>query len=522
MKSFIHRHGDSINGVLSGFDRLVLRGTLRTMSHRDGMILYLSRVGVLLKEFGKHVESLSQRLKQSTQAVAKALGQKVQYLPSSQVSKEEVAKRIADERGITEGPVCILSCVEVCRSYEIYRDRETKRIRLEPRWRKCLFYYHYSIHPIFGFINARIQTWVPFPIQVCVNGREWLSRQMDAQAMSYVRRDNCFPWLDDPQHAQELLDEQLRVSWPELLDGIARQLNPIHAEMFERFPISYYWSVYQSEWATDILFRDADTLAKLYPKLVQHGIASFASPDVMRFLGKKTPNTGKVHPAFKGEIVSSLKARPEGVRINHSVNGNSIKLYDKQGSVLRAETTINNPRDFRVYRRKEGQTQGPRSWQKMRKGIADLHRRAQVSRAANERYIEALATVSDDTSLAELTKNLCRPTKWKGKRVRPLRPWSPEDGALLEAVNRGEFNINGFRNRDLRRLLFAQRTDSPQEQRRRSRTVTRYLRLLRAHGLIRKLPGTHRYVLTLQGYRAITALLCARNASVTQLTKEVA
>lgn len=212
MNEFIRKHGSSINGVLSGFDRLVFRGLLRTLSHVQGMQLYLSRAGVLLKEFGEHVQGLSERLKQATEETAQAMGCGVRYLASPKTDKESVAREVAKERGITEGPVCILSTVEVCRSYELHRNREMKRLEVNGCWRKCLFYYHYWIHPEFGFMNARIQTWMPFPIQVCLNGREWLCRKLDVSGIGYVRRENSLIWVEDAGRAQQLLDEQLRAS----------------------------------------------------------------------------------------------------------------------------------------------------------------------------------------------------------------------------------------------------------------------------------------------------------------------
>lgn len=522
MNCFIRKYAESINGVLHGFDRLVFRGTLRTMSHLQGMKLYLSRAGVLLKDFGDHVEKLSNRIKQATEATALAMGRKVEYLDSPQINKEAVAREIATKHGITDGPICILSVVEVCRSYELHRNAQTKRLELEVRWRKCLFYYHYWIHSEFGFMNARIQTWIPFPIQICINGREWLCRRLDAANLGYLRRENCVVCVEDVAAAQRILDEQLRVSWPKLLDGIAQRLNPVHGELFPLFPISYYWSTYQSEWASDVLFRSPDALARLYPRLVHHGITHFGSPDAMRFLGRKSPTQGRVHGRFVGEVVTSLKHRPEGVRIKHSVNDNTIKMYDKQGSVLRVETTLNNNRDLKVYRRKEGQRSGPQSWQRLRKGIADLRRRAQLSQTANQRYLDALAAANTSVTLGELTKDLCQPVHSQGKRIRALRPWDPQELDLLRHISRGEFLITGLRNRDLVPLVFPQLTDSPKDHQRACAAISYRLRVLRAHGLIAKIPHTHRYLVTTKGREAITAILAAYKATVAQLTDNAA
>jgi hypothetical protein len=170
-----------------------------------------------------------------------------------------------------------------------------------------------------------------------------------------------------------------------------------------------------------------------------------------------------------------------------------------------------------VYRPKEGDPNGPRTWRVMRRGIADLHRRAEVSRKAAERYLDALATVDDDTTLSELIHRVTQPTQWHGRRVRALRPFT-DDRALLEAVSRGEFTVNGVRNRDLQRLLFPAPPPTLSEARRRSARVSRQLRLLRAHGLLRKIPGTHRYHVTTAARTTITAILTALRATIRQLT----
>jgi hypothetical protein len=416
----------------------------------------------------------------------------------------------------------VLTAVEPCWSFEIVRDRASKRIEAEPRYRKCLHLYHYQIHPRFGFMSARIQTWLPFRIQICVNGREWLARSMNAAGLRYAQRDNCFTWLEHPERAQQLMDRQVRSDWPVLLNDIARSLNPLHETMFAAFPMQYYWSTYQSEWATDIMFRNRATLAHLYPRLVQHGLTTFLSPDVMRFLGRKAPPHGNLPPRLEAEVVSDVKRRAEGVRIKHRVGENSVKMYDKQGSVLRVETTINDVEDFKTFRAPENRPDAAPSWQRMRKGVADLHRRADVSQAANDRYLQALASVEDTTSLGELAARLCRPVHYQGRRVRAINPYAPDDAALLAAISRGEFTLNGLRNRDIRALLFPKPAHSQAEQNRQAAMVARKLHLLRAHRLIRKVAHTHRYQLTKAGRIAVTALITARNASTQELTRMAA
>lgn len=513
---FIARFGDRIIGVLSGFDRLVFRGTLRQIAFATGMMGFLWKRRILLKDFGSFAEAMTEQLKQASLQEARRLHRPIEYLQSGGTNKEAIALEIAERDHVRQGLIGVLTAVEPCLTYEIYRNRDLKKLQLVPRTRKCLFLYHYFVDPVFGFMNARIQTWFPFSIQICLNGREWLSRQMDRAGLHYRRRSNCFPWIEDVPAAQTLMDEQLQTAWPQALNRIARQLNPDHSRMFKQTPLSYYWSAYQSEWATDLLFQNSAAVAEIYPWLVHHGITTFSSPDVMRFLGQRP------HWNFQGEVVSSFKDRTEGVRLKHWVGKNSVKLYDKEGSLLRVETTIHDRRGFKVFRPAEGDPDGPKTWRHLRAGIADLHRRAEVSHAANDRYLDALSSVTTSQPLGELIARLCRPTKHSGTRVRGLHPWDAADVALLRAVHRGEFAIQGVRNRDLQSILYTTAPATDAERRRRSARIGRLLRLLRAHGLIKKVARTHRYLVTEHGRDAISAILTAHDVSLQQLQQSAA
>lgn len=518
MNRFIQRHAASVRGVLHGFDRIRFRGTKRLLAHTGGMCNFLWQQRVLLKNFKAYVLEVTDRIRRTTEQLADAARRPRLYLASSSTKKEDVARQVAERDGIREGLICVLSSVEPCWSYEIHRNRQTRELELQGGWRKCLHYYHYLMHPLLGFMHVRLQTWFPLMVHICVNGREWLARQMDAVGIGYVRRDNCFAEIENVSAAQALMEGQLRSDWATLLDGLVRQVHPADVEIFRDTPVDYYWSVDQSEWASDVMFRSATVLGSLYPRLIRHGMEHLGSLEVMRFLGHKVPAHNGIYGTFKGEVVSDLKERPEGLRIKHRVKGNSIKMYDKQGSVLRVETTINDARDMKVYRPKEGDPKGPKRWRYLRKGIADLHRRAQVSQAANHSYLEAMAAVEEQScTLGTLAEAVCRPVRWKKQRVRSLNPLSSDDAGLLAAVNRGEFILNGFRNRDLRRLLYEASDVNPSDARRQSAAVTRKLRLLRAHGLIRKVSGTHRYKVRSRGRTAITAFLAARAANPSNL-----
>jgi hypothetical protein len=556
MRAFLSRFAALVRGVLSGFDRLFFSGTLRNLAHPRGLQRYLWALRIPYKDFADHSLEVTARLEQASLRLAQQQGREIRYLNSAQHRKEDIAREIAARDRIKNGLICVLRSVDPCMSFQINKNHQTHKLEIHYRQRKCLHLYHYQMHPVFGFMHARIQTWFPFRVYVCLNGREWLARQMDQAKLHYVRRANTFTWVEDVAQTQALFDQQVQAHWPGLLGQLAAALNPAHEEIFAAYPSNYYWSVNDSEWASDVMFHDRAGLEEVYPRLLRYAINTFDAVDVLRFLGQPVPKSGTVPHRCRHEVSSNLKERREGVRIKHWLNGNALKLYDKV-SVLRAETLIRDVGDFKVYRAAEGNPEGPKDWRPLRKGVADLQRRAEVSQAANERYLEALAAVQEATPLRQLAEPLCRPapepTRRHGsgvaaaaeanvaaepvaaevvppeavsqgrgqrpRRVRALNPLSAGDAALLEAVSRHEFLINGLRNRDLRGLLFGDKAASAAEERRRSAAVTRQLRLLRAHGLIHKVPKTHRYLVSASGRRTLTALLAARSASVEQLTR---
>ena len=474
MHSFLSRHQSAVKGVLSGMDRVRFRGTIRWLATLHGMGSFLGTIRILLTQFREWAQQLTSQLKQGAEQVAEHAGRPVIYLTSSTRRKESIAMDIAKRDGIREGLICVLTCVEPCHTFSVGPNAQLKKLELRQGPGKCLHQYFYFLHPQFGLMHLRLQTWLPLTINICINGRDWLANQL-------------------------LLTVQ-----------------PKFTELFPQ-PMSHYWSADETEWATDVMFKSPASLAAVYPSLLKHAVQQFDSADVMRFLGGRVGE--RVHGHFEGEVVTTLKTRDEGTRIKHALNRNSLKMYDKQGSVLRIETTVNDPRDRKVFRTKETDPDGPLSWQRLRKGVADLHRRAQISQQSNERYLEGLAAVEQTEPLKKTVSALCQPATLNGRRVRALSPLNPDDSRLLEAVARGEFRLNGFRNRDLRSILFGEIPPSPAEHKRQSARVTRLIRILRAHCLIQKVSGTQRYQLTPKGQSSITAILAAQNASTKQLTQ---
>ena len=522
MLSFIQNHRGQVTGMINGWDRVRARGTVRMLAHTVGLGRFLRYTGCLLKDFGDKALALSRQVRGESLAVAEAQGRPVIHLSHPGVCKEDLAREIADRDGIKTGLIAALTAVEPCWSFDIKSNKgqgntgqPAGKLELVRAYRKCQHIYHYHQHPVFGFMHVRLQTWFPFNLWVCINGREWLSRQMDSAGLGYLRRENCFVWLEDTGKAQELLDQQVSYNWQRALDELVPLVNPAFEAIRGTAAMGYYWSIDESEWASDIMFKDQGQLTALYDRLLRHGMEHFKSPDVLRFLGRRVPSHGGVDGRFAGEVVSDLRTRCEGVRIKHRVGANSVKMYNKQGTVLRVETTLNNPRELKSPRFDEA---GKVQWRRMRKGVSDIARRAEVSQACNQRYIEAMASVENSPTLGELTVGLAQAVVKNKRRARGLHVLGC-DTMLLDVVSDGKFLLHGFKNGDLQEKFFGRpKAEDVLERRRRSGIVSRRLWLLRAHGIIRKVPGTHRYLVTSRGRQITVAIQAARAADITKLS----
>lgn len=511
MDSFVQRHAEDVIGVLSGFDRVLFRGTLRSISYSDGLDRFLGAVGVRYKDFGDFAQGLSEQLKKRAESVAQAAGRPFVYLYSSGQSKEQFVRSMIQRDGVKEGLVCVLRCVEPCKSFSIRRN-EKGQFRFMSQERRCLHLYYYYLDREFGLMHVRLATWLPFGIQVCLNGREYLARRMERAGIAFEQRDNCFVRIDDLPQAQRMMRELEQRKWDRFLTALARRVNPLICRRSGLDLRGYYWSVRESEYATDVMFKDAAALARLYPALADHAIKRLSCHDALRFLGRRTSPT-----RFVGEASTSYLERSEGLRVKHWAEENSIKMYDKQGSVLRIETTINNVRRFKVRRMRVWKGVRRMRWIPMRFGLADLDRRVEVSRAANERYLEALAAVNVPSPTSALLDKVSRRVVKDQRPYRALRPVSPDETKMFQAVLSGQFLLRGFTNRDLRQCLWPDVPADQQEQHRQSGRMTRQIRLLRVHGLIRKVSGTRYYRVTANGHKIMSAALTVRDADITTL-----
>lgn len=512
--SLIEKFSNSISGVLHGFDRIVFQGFIQPLMYPEGAMKFFNRQRILYKDAKSWVIEQTAKLVDSVEQLAiKTCGQGITYLPSSNDRKESIARERQAQTGIETGLIGVWSCVEAGGSYRIIPAAGKPALR----WvnTRCKHLYLYMDHPVYGFMHIRIQTWFPYKIQVAMNGREWLARQLKTVGIGFERHRNKFLHVDDFAQAQNLLTQQLDSQWCKIFDGLLPQAFPTMSEVLGS-ESTYTWNCWQSEWATDLVFHDPKELIRLMDALVRHAFISGHAGRLLRYFGRPVNRQGDPRTNFNGAIQTRIKDLHEGVRIRHWVNHNSVKLYNEHNN-LRIETTINRPCEFRVHRHKQGADPSePKQRLPLRKGVADLRLRALVSQDVNNRLADHLATTQVTTPLSELLDPITCAKRVDGRRVRAIDPLG-KDRHILKAIADPQFAVAGFTNKTIRALLAAISAYVCKTDKQLSGIITRLFRMLRDHGLIRKLPKQNRYLMTSKGRQITTAIQAVLTVSTQEL-----
>ena len=502
MNRFVERFTSSIVSVLACHDRVIFKGYL-PFGGEDHLNRFVDHgLNIKRKDFLPFVEKHSQRLVEHAQAMAQKAEVPYLYLQGEH-SKEKIVRNLLRSKPHDDGLVAVLCVMENCRSVKLLHGEGRPRLAFRRRPLRVL--YHYFLDPQFGLIHVRQETGFPFTVQVYVNGHDWLARQMQHRRLGFIQTDNAFTQLDNAGRAHTLADGFSQLKWVGILDRWVRVVNPLLDEPWLGRR-SYRWVVDQAEFSTDLLFDSPASLQPIYLTLLEHAALNFSAQDILSFLGRR------LHPCFDGEVVTDLKKdRQPGARIKHRVKGNWLKMYDKFRLVLRVETVINQPREFKVRRWCTRQGRRQLLWKPMNKGVANLPASHAIARASNERYLDALAQAAMPCAAADTVDQLHKPTRFKGRRSRPLNILSPAEQKLFLAVLRGEHRLRGLRNADVVAQLFPTPARNAAGRRRRSNAVSRKLHLLRAHGLIRRVPRSYRYTISPKGESLMNAAIYVRH-----------
>ena len=520
MDVLLHRYESKIKGVLEGFDRIVFKGILKPICHAAGMQLFLMKNNVLNKDYKVWVQETSSAIIRDAEEYAVShCGSGVLYLPSLHVRKEALAHQQQKANGVESGLIGAWSSVESCSTFKAVYDKGAGHPLIKPNSSRCKHIYFYFDHEDYGFMSIRLQTWAPYEVQIALNGREWLRRLLDKNDIKYVLDGNKFLDIGDYGRAQELLNSQLDARWIEMLSGFLPDVFPTMPALTGGV-FDYTWTVWQSEWAKDYIFSDPQELQFHMGHLLRHAFITGTSDRVLRYMGKPVDKDGQPHWAADPELMSRVSLWYDGARIRHWVDKNSLKLYNEQ-NVLRFEFTMNDPTKFHIHRTVEGSDSDVKKFLPMRKGIADIAVRTQICSSRIKNFTEQVATLDEDVSVGEILSKVSKAVVSNGRRYRGLDV-TGKDLALLQAVADPKFNVDAITNKhlqhDLGGTLWANRLTG----RSLSSRIGRHLRILREHGIIKKLPNQHRYILTAKGRLLTTALNQFLGANICDLGKLVA
>ncbi|MBN2257475.1 MAG: hypothetical protein JW704_06595 [Anaerolineaceae bacterium] len=472
------RYEAEMHGVLNCYDRLIISGYLRPLSYEKGMTGFLYQHQIRIFDYKHFAQPLRDIIRDKADAIARENGLEIEFIrKSKRFRKEKRIQKILETRGHHPGLVHIFSAMEQCTAYYPWHDKQTHRTFLKSKQSRCLHYYFYFIDEELGLCYLRVPTWCPFRLQFYCNGHNWLASQLQQEEIEFQLLDNAFLEIADFDRAN-LLAANLDIQWLHTkLDYLAQHYCPVATVL----GLEYSWSIMQAEYATDLVFKTSDTLQAFYPHLLETLIQAVKPADVAIFLGRK------LHGNYQGELDIRLNKRWLGSRIKHQMGPVSIKMYDKFGIVLRIEVTVNDVSFFKqyrqVYHRDGSQTT---QWAPMKKTIYSLPALTEVSRAANRRYLKFISDIETPEVGVEKLHQLAETQTENDRRYKGFNLFTEEDTLLFRSLLRGEFTISGFSNKNLREFL-------PHKN---SGQVSRLLKRLRVHGLIKKVGRRYKYYLT--------------------------
>ena len=473
------KYQNEIDGVLHCYDRIVLNGHLQQLCYAKGMTKYLYRQQIRIFDYTQFAEPLRDLIRQNAQQLAKENEIAIEFISKKDTfRKEERVKEIVNQRGDHPGLVHIFSAMESCQAYRPWHDKQTHKTYVKSTQGKCLHYYFYFIDPALGLCYLRVPTWCPFRLQFYCNGHNVLARQLQKEQIAYEQIENAFLRIANYQRANELaatLDSQ---QLHQRLDALAEQYCPA----VKQLGLVYNWSIMQAEYATDVVFKNQPTLQAIYPHLLESLIQAVTPADIATFLGRK------LHGNYQDEMGNRLNKRWLGTRLKHQMGPVSIKLYDKFNIILRIETTVNNVSFFPQYRQvrhRDGSTST--QYAAMKKTIYSLPPLAETLQAVNKRYLKFLSDIeTPEIGVDKLHRLTETQQDEQGRRYKGFNLLAEEDSSFFRLLADGQFLIAGFSNKTVRQNL-------PEKN---SGQITRLLRRLRQHGLIKRVSKRYRYYLT--------------------------
>ena len=500
--NILEQNKEKINGVFETFDRMIINGYLMNLCNYSQFSYYLHQNNVLLKDFDSFAQKETKSLCEHIENYAKNNSVDIMYLSSGKINKDDLARKAFSKVPDKIGLITCFSTVEICNTMTVKPNHNSKKLEVAYRPTKCKHYYLYYNDDEFGWMFLKIQTWFPYNVQIYINGREYCSKLFDKAGIKYEMFNNSFSYIDDFNKAQEIASGILNKKLSGSFDGLVNDINCHLPKIEEMLGCTYYWCIDQCEFATDINFKSREDLKLFYKTLVETAYFTFSSEDIYSFMGRDIRHINR----FRGEVVSDLRHWYQGYRIKFKLNNNQIKMYDK-GNNLRIEVTINNPKDFKVLKTKTNDESGEvietKKWVPMGKSISNLYRYVEISKNITKRYIEALPEINieEKTPVSDI-EELSSSIIVNDKKYTGFNILSPSITKLIFIISNAKYLVNGFSNKLIREEYFDKDITKKDIG-----IMTRFLRKLRAHGFIKKVPRKNKYYLTSKGRKIANSIL---------------
>jgi hypothetical protein len=488
--ALLQRYAEEVESQLQCFDRIVLQGTLVDVAYPAALSKRLQEAGLSLGELTAFAQPLRDEICANAQRLAREAGAEVEFVSRKNFRQEERIAEVLARRGRQPGLVHVFRVKERATVFDLRRHGERKdQVRLIMRPGQCLHFYFYFLHERLGLLYVRVPTWLPLRLQVYLNGHSVLAQSLAQAQSGHELCDNAFLHVAEPARAQALSDGLKSQSLHTELAALARLCCPPST----RFAGGYHWSFMQVEYAWDIVFESSAVVETLFDELARAALQTVRCEDVARFLGKTVPAQRDT------ELASHFGGRAEALRLRHRLGPAALKLYSKQHRILRLECTTNDVSFFRHHREVEHKD-GRHEYKvaAMKKNLSSLAALREVMRSSLQRYLDWLGTLLEHSEGQRRVDRLGQAQRDQAQRSH--RAWNlfrADDRQLLRTAARGEFAAAGLSNRRLRELL-------PEWK---SSRLSRALKRLRVHGLVKKIGRSYRYYLTKLGRGMVIAAL---------------
>lgn len=485
-----------ILGVLYCYDRLLINGVAGTFGYADGMTTFFNVNKYKIFDFAKIFTPVTEKIKENAEKIADKNSLKIEYIrKAGAFRKDDKISEIIKERGSHEGLVHIFSVLEMSDTYSPWHNKEIGKTSFRNDKTKCLHYYFYFIDKVYGLCFFKVSTVAPFKIQFYMDGHNWLEYKLKKENIEYKKIDNAFVEISDFKRAQQLSDKPRIEDFHTALEIFAKRYCPIPVE----WNVNFNFTIHQVEYALDIIFKNEESLKPLYDNIIKTAMHTVTPDDIASFLGKR------FSVLFEGEAGSRYNKRILGTRIKHQMGEISVKIYDKFGRVLRIEITSNDVSQLKIIRdvhKKDGSIVKENA--PVKKSIYSLFFLINVFKGAANRYLEFISSFDDPTDGFKKIEKITQTVDENNRNYKGFNFFDHEDEKILKTIADGKFTLKGMTNKELRKMLPDFKASK----------ISRILKRLRLHGIIKKVGKSYKYYLSKLGKQIIIAGLTFKNMTL--------